>query len=173
MLHEFGTFGILVSATPLILGALRLARFNVQLVGFSKDHFTGMPIPLAALTLVSFVLYFRPDEIIASTMLQQSLAALTVACGVLMISTIRYPVIPKISLGAFRAQPLRMGVFTVAALVVVGSAGKLLFPVLLTLGISGQLAAAGRKLRRLSKRSSGREGEEEQHQESVYVDSQS
>ena len=44
VLDQYGTFGALVAAVPLIMGALRLARFNVQLVGFSKDYFTGMLI---------------------------------------------------------------------------------------------------------------------------------
>lgn len=181
VLHEFGTFGMLVAAAPLILGALRLARFNVQLVGFSKDHFTGMPIPLAALTLISFVLFFRPEEIMAREQLQYGLIALTAACGILMISTVRYPVIPKISLRAFREQPLRMGVFTVGVLAVVISAGTLLFPVLLTLGFSGPLFAVGRQLRRLGGRgaadddpvSEDEEEEEDPQQNSVSVDSQS
>ncbi len=180
-LHEYGTFGMLVSAAPLILGALRLARFNVQLVGFSKDHFTGMPIPLAALTLISFVLFFRPEEIRASEQLQYALIALTAACGILMISTVRYPVIPKISLHAFRTQPVRMGVFTVSALAVVISAGKLLFPVLLTLGLTGPVFALGRQLRRLGGHGGPREDtedededeEEDRQQNPVSVDSQS
>lgn len=178
-LHEYGTFGMLVAAAPLILGALRLARFNVQLVGFSKDHFTGMPIPLAALTLISFVLFFRPEEIMAREQLQYALIALTAACGILMISTVRYPVIPKISLHAFRTQPLRMGVFTLGALAVAISAGKLLFPALLALGLSGPVFAAGRQLKRLGRRG-GRsddaeedDEEEDAQQNPVSVDSQS
>ncbi|MCB2206556.1 CDP-diacylglycerol--serine O-phosphatidyltransferase [bacterium] len=173
VLHEYGTFGMLVSATPLILGALRLARFNVQLVGFSKDHFTGMPIPLAALTLVSFVLYFHPAEVIASEQLQYALIALTAGCGTLMISTVRYPVIPKISLSTFRAQPVRMGIFIAGALAVVLSSGELLFPGLLALGISGPLSATGRQLRKLGRRRGGSADSDRKQNEAVSVDSQS
>ena len=166
---EFGTFGMLVAATPLILGAIRLARFNVQLVGFSKDHFTGMPIPLSALTLVSFVIFFRPDQIIALPQLQYALIAVTLSCGALMISTVRYPVFPKISIGAFRRQPLQMTVLTIAIIAILVSKGVLLFPFLLAVDISGPVFATGRSLRRMTARDSASDSEED----AVSIDSQS
>ena len=147
VLHDFGTLGILVSATPLIMGALRLARFNVQLVGFSKDHFTGMPIPLSALTLVSFVLFFGVEAIRADQTLQYVLIGLTAGCGILMISTVPYPVVPKFTPRGFREQPVKMTIFSLAGLVAVGSRLELLFPVLLVLIVSGPMFAAGRKVR--------------------------
>ncbi|MBE0644241.1 MAG: CDP-diacylglycerol--serine O-phosphatidyltransferase [Bacteroidetes bacterium] len=148
VLHQWGTLGILVAAAPLVMGALRLARFNVQLVGFSKDHFIGMPIPLSALTLVSFVLFFSPGEIQASEQLQYALMLLTASCGLLMISTFRYPVVPKISLKSFKSHPLPLTLMLVAALAVAISRGKLGFPVLMLLNISGPIFAAGRKIRK-------------------------
>ncbi len=147
VLKTWGALGILISATPLIMGALRLARFNVQLVGFSKDHFTGMPIPLSALTLVSFILFFTPEGIQANEHLQHALMLLTASCGVLMISTVRYPVVPKISVRSFKARPVQMSLLTAAALVVAISRGELLFPMLLLLIVSGPIFAAGRKVR--------------------------
>src|SRR5947208_578205 len=54
---QFETIGILIAALPAICGALRLARFNVQLVGFDKDFFKGLPIPSAALLIVSYVTF--------------------------------------------------------------------------------------------------------------------
>jgi CDP-diacylglycerol---serine O-phosphatidyltransferase len=152
LLHEYGPFGILVSALPLIMGALRLARFNVQLIGFSKEYFTGMPIPLSALTLVSGILFFEPDNIVANDILRYGLIGLTIVCGILMVSTIRYPVVPRISLAAFRERPLTMSLFTLAALTVILSLGRLLFPVLLLVMISGPFFATGRFIRRRTAR---------------------
>ncbi|MBR9974226.1 MAG: CDP-diacylglycerol--serine O-phosphatidyltransferase [Bacteroidetes bacterium] len=147
VLHTFGTLGVLVAVTPLIMGALRLARFNVQLVGFSKDHFTGMPIPLSALTLISFVLFFGPEAIRADVTLQYALIGLTAGCGALMISTVPYPVVPKLTPRGFREHPVKMTLFLLAALVAVLSRGEYLFPVLLLLIVSGPLFSAGRKMR--------------------------
>ncbi|MBI3765833.1 MAG: CDP-diacylglycerol--serine O-phosphatidyltransferase [Ignavibacteriales bacterium] len=50
--------GMLISAMLMVFGAMRLARFNAQLVGYDKDFFKGLPIPAAALTISSFVLTF-------------------------------------------------------------------------------------------------------------------
>ena len=151
-LKSHGTVGILVAAVPLIMGALRLARFNVQLVGFSKDHFTGMPIPLSALTIVSYILFFGADAIHVRESLQYGLMATAVACGGLMISTIPYPVVPKLSVRAYREQPVKMLLFTAAALIAIISAGRLAFPVLLALIVSGPLFAMGRRVRHAAPR---------------------
>jgi len=145
---EYGTFGVLIAAVPLIMGALRLARFNVQLTGFSKEYFTGMPIPLSALMLVSFVLFFRPEVIVADENLRIALLVLTLACGILMISTIRYPVVPRLSVRALREQPFPTVLFLAAALVIIISLGRLMFPVLLIVMVSGPLFAGGRAFRR-------------------------
>ncbi|MBN1447362.1 MAG: CDP-diacylglycerol--serine O-phosphatidyltransferase [Bacteroidetes bacterium] len=177
ILHTYGTFGILIAAVPLILGALRLARFNVQLVGFSKDHFTGMPIPLSALTLVSFVLFFRPEDIIALPQLQYGLIVLTLACGGLMISTVRYPVIPKISIASFRRQPVQMTLLVAGVIAVIASRGMLLFPLLLAVDISGPLFATGRKLRHAASRRGGTAEKQESDalagEKSISIDSPS
>ncbi len=148
VLNEYGTFGALVASVPLIMGALRLARFNVQLVGFSKEYFTGMPIPMSALLMISYVLFFHPEDILASELLRYGLIGLTVVCGLLMVSTIRYPVIPKLSLGAFRERPFAMTMFSLAAIAVIASLGKWLFPVLMLIMISGPFFATGRLIRR-------------------------
>lgn len=152
-LHEWGALGILVSAAPLIMGALRLARFNVQLVGFSKDHFSGMPIPLSALTLVSFVMYFGAEAIQTQVILQQSLLLLTAACGILMISTVSYPVVPKLTKRGFKEHPVLIILIVVGAIIAGISKGKLVFPMIMLLIVSGPVFAAGRKIRKLYQRS--------------------
>ncbi|MFA6235058.1 MAG: CDP-diacylglycerol--serine O-phosphatidyltransferase [Bacteroidota bacterium] len=147
VLHSWGTLGLLISAAPLVMGALRLARFNVQLVGFSKDHFTGMPIPLSALTIAAFVLFFSPDSIQAKEILQYALMFITASCGLLMISTVRYPVVPKITPRGFKEHPVLVILFLVGALAAIISKGMLAFPLIMLLNISGPLFATGRKVR--------------------------
>ena len=56
-LKDMKMVGILISFLPLLFGSIRLARFNTQLKGFSKDYFKGLPIPIAALTLTSFIIF--------------------------------------------------------------------------------------------------------------------
>ena len=56
-LQDFGRFGIMVCFFFVACGALRLARFNVQsAIGKASGDFTGLPIPMAALTIATFVI---------------------------------------------------------------------------------------------------------------------
>src|SRR4030065_678458 len=40
-LYQFDVYGIIIASLPMIAGGFRLARFNVQLVGFEKSFFIG------------------------------------------------------------------------------------------------------------------------------------
>jgi CDP-diacylglycerol--serine O-phosphatidyltransferase len=51
-------FGIALASLIMIFGALRLARFNSQLVGFDKNYFNGIPVPIPAATVSSFFLFY-------------------------------------------------------------------------------------------------------------------
>jgi CDP-diacylglycerol--serine O-phosphatidyltransferase len=42
---------------PLMLGAIRLAKFNLEAEGDQKARFTGMPTPIMALTIVGLYLF--------------------------------------------------------------------------------------------------------------------
>ena len=50
-LHSLNGLGVILSSLLLIFGGIRLARFNVQLVGFDKEYFIGLPIPSSAITV--------------------------------------------------------------------------------------------------------------------------
>src|SRR5262245_60262821 len=58
-LEPWGTFGWLAASLYVTCGALRLARFNVQLDNVEKRHFIGLPIPDAAELLASIVLVYH------------------------------------------------------------------------------------------------------------------
>lgn len=115
LLKDYGIFGALAALLYATGGALRLARFNAfaQAGKGSKTHFTGLPIPAAAGLLASFVLLYqiveqgKPANTMDFLMRQiPSLAGvgpfLTIALGLLMVSTIPYgafkganPVLPR------------------------------------------------------------------------------
>ena len=55
----------------LIFGALRLARFNSQIVDIeTKGDFKGLPIPLSAITIAIFVYYVHNNEILEPSILR-------------------------------------------------------------------------------------------------------
>jgi len=57
-LSSFGKVGWLGSFFLVACAALRLARFNVQMGGAEKKHFTGLPTPAAALVIATTVLAY-------------------------------------------------------------------------------------------------------------------
>ncbi len=57
-LSPFGRWGWLAAFLYLICGALRLARFNVQVNTVEKGKFNGLPIPAAATFVSSIILLF-------------------------------------------------------------------------------------------------------------------
>ena len=63
-LVPWGTWGWLAACLYVVCGALRLARFNVQIRSVEKSHFVGLPIPAAAEMIAATVLmyYFLGGE---------------------------------------------------------------------------------------------------------------
>jgi len=59
-LHAFGRIGWVICFLYMACGALRLARFNVQSsIGKAAGDFTGLPIPMAAAVIATFVLFMN------------------------------------------------------------------------------------------------------------------
>ena len=86
--------GWLVTFGFMIAGTLRLARFNVMALkpadhGASKRHFSGLPIPAAAVVVAAIVHFHKtPITEAGATLLW---CALIATLSFLMISTVRYP----------------------------------------------------------------------------------
>ncbi len=126
-LFQFGTVGLIISSLLVILGGIRLARFNVQLVGFDKDYFRGLPIPSSAFAIVFYVITFTVDgnrfEGFAGTMLPY----VVVALSLLMVSTIKYDTLPKLSKKEITRHPIRFTSYFFAALIVLLTKGEAVF----------------------------------------------
>jgi CDP-diacylglycerol---serine O-phosphatidyltransferase len=99
-----------VCALYAVCGALRLARYNVQAGGPERKGFLGMPIPGAALAIISTVLLlehynlsahnmtwlpFVGDQISYKVVLQAFFPFLLLALALLMVSEVPYPSIAK------------------------------------------------------------------------------
>ena len=66
-LESFGKIGWLGSFFLVACAALRLARFNVQMGGAEKKHFTGLPTPAAALVIATTVVAYEEVSRILSS----------------------------------------------------------------------------------------------------------
>jgi CDP-diacylglycerol---serine O-phosphatidyltransferase len=89
-LAAWGTWGWLAASLYVTCGALRLARFNVQVESVEKRAFVGMPIPAAADTICSTVLlyFFFGGE--GATNKHIILLLLIYALAALMVSEVPY-----------------------------------------------------------------------------------
>ncbi len=92
ILKPLGRVGWLGAFLFLVCGALRLARFNVQVKTVSSERFIGLPIPCAAGMLVSTVIFIEhyTDLIGPKEQYRFPVAALVYLLGILMVSNIRY-----------------------------------------------------------------------------------
>jgi len=91
---EFGRFGVVASATFVIFGAVRLARFNVMTVSSEPSVFIGVPIPTAAVFISLLVLFFHKYELTSSYGV--IIIVLSILVSILMVSNIRYPSFKKV-----------------------------------------------------------------------------
>jgi CDP-diacylglycerol--serine O-phosphatidyltransferase len=88
-LVPFGRIGWAAAFWFMACGALRLARYNVQMGSTESKSFTGMPIPGAATIIASLVLFYHEMSDIppAKNIL---ILVLTVLLAFLMVSTLKY-----------------------------------------------------------------------------------
>lgn len=87
-LNPFGRLGWVVCFLYVACGALRLARFNVQVGVVEKNYFQGLPIPMAAGIVASSVLAFQDLEVDANG--SYLLLVMTALLAFVMVSTFRY-----------------------------------------------------------------------------------
>jgi len=126
-LIQFDVWGVLISSLLLIAGGFRLARFNVQLVGFDKKFFKGLPIPMSAIILTSFVLTFYKEGEGFSQFNTQWIIPLVILLSILMVSKIKYDTLPAISIRGFKEKPATSIFLVLAIIVMLITEGKALF----------------------------------------------
>jgi len=147
-LSSLGSMGVLLSSLVMIFGGLRLARFNVQLTGFDKEFFLGLPIPASAITVASFTLSFTTPGGTLSPVAAALLPWMVVSLSLLMVSKVRYDTLPRISRRAIRKEPWKFTFAVLAVIVVVVTGGSAVFPLLLlfiALGLIRWLVSALRR----------------------------
>jgi CDP-diacylglycerol--serine O-phosphatidyltransferase len=166
-LHTFDNLGILISAMPLVFGAIRLARFNVQLVGFEKDHFKGLPIPMQAITLCAFILQYYSEGFGLQGWMRDALAPLVVLLSLLMVSRVRYDTLPQFTRRGFKTHPWRAVGFLFALALIIFSEGRLWFSVMVAFIAFGVVRAAYETLHHLL---SGIDKEHEEESEVSSID---
>ena len=88
-LEGLGKLGWLAAFIFAAAGALRLARFNTQVLVADKRYFQGLPIPAAAGVLASMV-WLCVDSEILGDVVSMITAVLAILIAILMVSNVRY-----------------------------------------------------------------------------------
>ena len=104
-----GISGELIASAPLIMGAIRLARFNTDITSESSAYFTGLPTPMNALSIASLVLfieYFKIDNPEYSQ--PRLLLPLILSLSYLMVSRVHYAKFPIINFNSGKQNSLRL-----------------------------------------------------------------
>lgn len=101
---HYGKFGAVVAGLYVVFGAVRLARFNVTTSRNEPSVFIGLPIPAAAVFVISWLLfeiYLKGESLEYSSEILMFLMIASLIVSLLMVSNIRYPSFKKVRLGRF------------------------------------------------------------------------
>jgi CDP-diacylglycerol--serine O-phosphatidyltransferase len=119
LLYSFGLaelpfVGIILSALPPLCGAVRLARYNVDVQESQEDFFKGLPIPGQAIMIASFYLtFYNQLELFESFEygINAILIPLIVLLSFLMVSTIPFDKMPSFDKQSVRKHKLKFSLF--------------------------------------------------------------
>jgi CDP-diacylglycerol--serine O-phosphatidyltransferase len=161
-LQPFGRLGWVAAFLFVACGALRLARFNVQVNSVPKKYFVGLPIPGAACMVATTVLFLY-DLGESGPTKHFLLLAMTYLLGFLMVSTIPYNSFKE--LNRLQRMPFRSLFLAVLVLSVVAAQPAVMLSTLMGLYlVSGPLEY----LWKLAKRGS-RSPEEASQEQPVQI----
>ena len=128
--YQLEQIGVVISSLPAIAGVYRLARFNVQATFEDKTYYKGMPIPSAALFIISYCIFHF-------NYLQQGktgvilLYAVTIIASISMISTVKFDNLPRPSWIYIKKYPWKFSITLIAIIVSILTHGWFIFPFML------------------------------------------
>lgn len=138
-LYQFDWPGIVISSLLAVFGAFRLARFNIMLTDIeTKGDFTGLPIPLQAVTNCFFIISFYRDGKIIEPF-TYLVIPLVILLSLLMVSTIRYNAMPKFKNKNLAEKLMYLFFFAAALVLAIITDGVILFYIFIAMVIFGIL----------------------------------
>jgi CDP-diacylglycerol--serine O-phosphatidyltransferase len=123
-LHELGEWRWILSVVYIIAAAYRLARFNMLAETDEKKDFLGLPVPVAAVALVAFVIFCW--KVWGQLEYAEVLVTMIVLFAFLMVSQVAYDAVPD----RFHTQRdrVKLAVLILGGLAIVVQPRLLLFP---------------------------------------------
>jgi CDP-diacylglycerol--serine O-phosphatidyltransferase len=136
-LHNWGTIGLLLSYIPLVFGSIRLARFNTRASDTEKRYFEGLPIPAAAITIATFVIFNY--ELWDAMHWSHILVPLIILVSLLMVTSIRYESMPNFSLSTSRSNRFKILAVIIGGVIIVVEPQIAFFPLVVSYVLTGPL----------------------------------
>ncbi|MCF7800389.1 MAG: CDP-diacylglycerol--serine O-phosphatidyltransferase [Candidatus Marinimicrobia bacterium] len=133
---------------PLMLGSIRLAKFNLEATGEQKNRFIGMPTPMGALSIVGMYLFFSqvhnypwlhwyPRNEMGDARIALPFVMII---SFLLLSKIPFPKFPALAVHRGWVDNWKFILTIVLMALVILTKGFLLLPILLLIIISGLAA---------------------------------
>jgi len=139
-LSALGKWGWLISIVFITAASYRLARYNLMADSEEKKDFLGMPVPLAAFGLVSYVIFsyqlwgeLRHDEVLVS---------MIIGFAFLMVSQVQYDTLPEHF--SSKWDRAKLAALILAAVAVLINNRLMLFPVIASYILFGLIREAYR-----------------------------
>ncbi len=134
-LSAYGKWGSVAACLFVLCGALRLARFNIQIGIVESKVFNGLAIPAAAAIIVTGILLYE-DKVGKGPYPHILVLAAVVVLSLLMVSNVKYYSFKN--LNYFSRKPFMSFLLIVLALmIVVAEPQIMLFAVMTGYGLSG------------------------------------
>jgi len=89
-LQDYGRVGWMALFLFIVCGALRLARYNIQVSGPENNDFIGLPTPAAAILIASMILFEGHVMAFSEQVRPILMLSLTYLLAFLMVSNLRY-----------------------------------------------------------------------------------
>ena len=148
----YGKWGWLAAFLFVLCGALRLARYNIQIGMIESKFFNGLPIPAAAAIVATTVLFFDYAGV-EGKFQNSSMLFFVAVLSILMVSNIKYYSFKDMKL--FSREPFMTFFSLIILLIVLVAIPEIVaFVALLGYAISGPiwwLAKVSQKMRRKAK----------------------
>lgn len=122
-----GNWAWILAFVYLMAASFRLARYNMTANIEEKTNFLGMPVPVAAMTLVSFILFGR--EVLGPVNLEKYYIILTLVTSALMVSAIEFETMPKFDFSK-RINALKVLFLFLTAIGMMINSSLVLFPLI-------------------------------------------
>ncbi len=115
--YQLEQTGIVISSLPALAGVYRLARFNVQATFEDKTYFKGMPIPSAALFILSYCVFHFKNYSQYGDFGVIVLYFVTLLASVSMISTVKFDNLPRPDWNYLKQHPWKF-IITLSTIII-------------------------------------------------------